>query len=163
MVFPEFSISPSGSYFHLMIRSLYNRYVAALTKRLRTPELRNRNLSEGGFQFCTHVWYYFQDLTEMEMSQIRGEVVSLINYYASMEDKIKDLTTLLHLLNKSTPHQLEQNHWTIFKPNPSSKYENPILSGIMDILNNGRSLMMMNHTVLVIRYDSYHQYIITAV
>jgi len=51
-----------------------------------------------------------RDLTEMEMSQIRGEVVSLINYYASMEDKIKDLTTLLHLLNKSTPHQLEQNH-----------------------------------------------------
>ena len=39
----------------------------------------------------------------MEMSQIRGEVVSLINYYSSMEDKIKDLTTLLHLLNKS-PH-----------------------------------------------------------
>ena len=53
----------------------------------------------------------FQDLTEMEMSQIRGEVVSLINYYASIEDKIKDLTTLLHLLNKS-PHrnELEQNH-----------------------------------------------------
>jgi len=50
-----------------------------------------------------------RDLTEMEMSQIRGEVVSLINYYASMEDKIKDLITLLHLLNKS-PHQIEQNH-----------------------------------------------------
>ena len=57
----------------------------------------------------------FQDLTEMEMSQIRGEVVSLINYYASIEDKIKDLTTLLHLLNKS-PHrpELEQNHWIYF-------------------------------------------------
>jgi len=48
-----------------------------------------------------------RDLTEMEMSQIRGEVVSLINYYASIEDKIKDLTTLLHLLNKSPHRELE--------------------------------------------------------
>ena len=59
------------------------------------------------FGLAFRVRTIFQDLTEMEMSQIRGEVVSLINYYASIEDKIKDLTTLLHLLNKSPHRELE--------------------------------------------------------